>query len=873
MGFLKKSFVAFVIFLSIAGCCEPVLFSQITPPAEFVGFRIGQDRALFGWDKVVDYFKMLDSRSDRVSVQVLGTTTLGKPFLMATISSAMNLRNLAKYKNLQKQAANPRQLSPADAQLLAKRDKAVVLIVLNIQASEVASSQESIELAYRLANEESETVQSILENVIVLLVPSMNPDGLQREINWYNEYLDTPYEGSPMPYLNHPFAGEDNDKDWIAMNLRETRLLARQLYHEWFPHLVLAQHAKSSNGARAFLPPYGEPVNPNLHPLLVSEMNNFGQDLARELQAKQMTGMASGVFDASWWEGTTGQTPWWHNMMGLRAEIARVRTATSYYFPRGSVPNPREEVDQLRADVWLSKQWSGGWWRLRDVIDYELAIAFSLLDLIAQKKTSVVYNFCQMNQDAIARGQQEAPFAFVVPKKQHDAITADRMIEILLQAGVEVHRAQEDFVAGTRQIEKGAYVVLLAQPLRPYVKDILERQHYPDFDRFSDGSVTPPRCLTGWTLPLMMGVETLQLDQPIKTKLVKIDRIKPTADHPVRNIKANYVIRHTTNNSFILVNRLLRQRKKVYWLRDAEDLDGEHFEPGTIFIPRKKIAKHQLNVLKRSLSLEIVQTKADLSGRLAYRIRPYKLGLYQPWTANADEGWTRLLLEKFEFQNKILLNPKIRKGKLKGAFDVIILPDMTAGEIVHGRGQGRPPDIYSPVVPEQFRGGITEKGVANLKTFVQEGGTLITLNNACEFAIDAFGLPVENVVRGLKAEDFYCPGALLEILIDNHEPIAFGMPNKAAAMFVDSPAFRPKFWTHRTGVMAYYPEHNPLLSGLLVGGDKLQGRAAVLEVPLGKGRVVLIGFKAQHRAQTYGTFKLLFNAILYANAKVVVIRK
>jgi Trp operon repressor len=846
--------------------------AQIESPEEFVGFKVGEDKKLFGWDTVVDYFMMLDKNSDRVRVTELGKSTLGKPFIMAVISSHNNLSNIAKYKNLQKQAANPRHLSDEDARLLARESKVVVMITLNIHSTEIASSQESIELAYLLATKNTAQMQRILDNVIILLIPSLNPDGMQMVVDWYNKYLDTPFEGSPLPFLYHPYAGHDNNRDWFMMNLVETRLVSKQYYREWFPEIVYDQHQMGYKSARLFLPPYTDPVNPNLHPLLLSQMNKFGKAVVSDLQAQNFRGIVTDAFYTAWWEGTSVMTPWWHNMMGILSEMASVRIATPLFFPVGSLQGGRRGLPEYNSRMNFLDPWPGGWWRLRDIIDYELAITFSLLDYAAKEKESIIYNFCKMNKDAIKKGQTEPPFAFIVTKTQRDPMTAVKMIEVLMQGGVEVHQANEDFFVGNTKIEKGSFVILLAQPFRPYVKDLLERQKYPDLRTYPGGPPIRPYDLTGWTLPLMMGVEVLQIDQPFEADLSEIKTVQHPQGKLNRKEDGSYLIGHCTNQSFVVVNRLLKQGKKVYWLKNDNRIDGKIYQSGTIYVPRKGIKPEKMENIAKEHSLEIEQTNHNFIGHQAYRLNKYKLGLYQPWTANIDEGWTRFILEQFEFPYKTVLNPKIRKGNLNGDFDVIILPDMKVKEIIEGRKKEKP-DIYTPEMPKTYEGGITDEGVENLKAFVEKGGTLITLDSAGDFAVEKFGLPVENVLKDVKADDFFCPGSLLEIYVNNSEPIGYGMPPKAAAMFVNSPVFRPIAWARRTGVVAYYPDHNPLLSGWILGEEKIRGRYAVLDVPLGEGRVVLIGFKAQNRAQTHGTYKFLFNAIQLATAEEVVLEK
>ena len=382
-----------------------------------------------------------------------------------------------------------------------------------------------------------------------------------------------------------------------------------------------------------------------------------------------------------------------------------------------------------------------------------MAVTLSLLDLAAQEKETIIYNFCKMNKDAIEKGRSEAPFAFIVPHQQHDPITALQMLNVLKLGGVEIHQANHDFFVENQRVQKGDFVILLSQSFRPYVKDLLEPQKYPDLRKTAGAPPIRPYDLAGWTLPIMMGVKTVQVDESFEADLTKLKSI-PFPQPKLKQEKANYLVSHKTNRSFNLVNRLLKDRKKVYWLKNAIDIDEHHWEPGTIYVPAKEMKTEKMQRLVEQFSLEIKQTGKSLQGQVVYRLKPVKLGIYRPWTANMDEGWTRFILEKFEFPFAPIDNTIIKNGGLKRAFDAIILPDMEPKKIINGLKITKP-DIYSPQVPKNYQHGIGNEGVEKLKEFVIKGSTLIVLDSACDLVIEQFGLPVENVLKNLKDTDFF----------------------------------------------------------------------------------------------------------------------
>ena len=844
--------VALAILLALFAFLHlPELRAQVESPEAFLGFEVGADQRLFDWNKIHRYFQMLDEASDRVRVLELGESTLGQPFLMAILSSSHNLKNLTKYRNLQAQAASARHLSDGDARLLAHQNKAVVMILLNTSSTEVASSQLSVELAYRLATDRSPAAQQIRDHLIVLLVPSTNPDGLKRTVEWYKKYAGTPHEASPLPRLSHPYAGDEHKEDWLVLNLIESRLLAKQFYHEWFPVLVYEQHESAAQGARlqlasAALSYDTEPfdrASPAGATFIEMVMDDLGDRRIRGLSLAagrqfETAGMASFVQ---------------HNMLCIYSQAASAQLATPVFFPRGSL--------SAESTPSISNPWPGGWWRMRDVIDYEMAAILAVLHTAAGRKERLIYDFCRRNMAAIRTGATEPPFAYIVPLEQHDAAAARQLINILIQNGVEVQRTQTGLEAGGKGISSGDYVILLSQSYGRFVRTVFGAL-------LNHGATSAPASAAASTfsLPLIMGVRIAAIDSPFVAELSPVKSARTTFRRLVSEKGGDYLISHSSNRSFIAMNRLLKQGKKVFWLENKITIAGKVFQPGTIYVPGNELHADKMDLLGQELSIEIVQTRHAFGGETALRIRPPKIGLHQPWTAEPDEGWTRFLLEKYEFPFETVFNVRIRKRNLKGNFDVLILTDMEPARFINGLRR-KAPNAHLPKVPRSYLNGISEVGIENIREFVMKGGTLITLGRACNFAVEHLGLPVKTTLR--TAGNSHAEGRNWHtILVDRSEPVAYGMPSTATAALENSPVFQPGYWSRRTGVVAYFQANSLLNNGLKQAGA-LAGRSAILDVPMGDGRVVLIGIRAQHRAQTLGTFKFLFNAILLGRTEAV----
>ncbi len=846
------------LLVNLLGCIlifTSYCFSQLLTPEEFFGFRMGTDYKLARYDKIVDYFHSLDQNSDKIQVVELGKTTENNPFIMAIISSADNLEHLEKYKRIQSRLANPDSLSDDAAKKLIAEGKTVALINCNQHSTEIGSSQMSVELAYKLITENSPKINKILDEVIFLLIPSLNPDGQIMVVDWYNKYRETPFEGGRMPWLYHKYVGHDNNRDHFMLTQKETKMIAKVLYKEWFPQILLDQHQMGNSGPRLFIPPFADPANPNVDSIILREVALIGSYMATALEQKGYSGVGSGMIFTAWWEGGLVRTPWWHNIVGLLSEAASVRIASPLFQKPEDLREEYRGLPGKKRTNNFPNPWLGSWWRLRNIVDYELVISLALLEVGARYKDMFLHNFYLLGKKAIEKGNKESPYAYIIPPNQHDKGTASLMLQKLMESGVRVHQAQYPFRADEITFPENTYVILLAQPYRNYIKDLLEEQRYPDMRLYPKGPPLRPYDLTGWTLSLQMGVNIIEANKPFEAELIELKK------YPVYQVTINgkagyaYLMSPQANNSYIAINRLLKKQFSLYRSLKPFNSGRNLFSPGSIIIPKKSGLHSLLTEWTENLQLDIhtINSRPSIP---CYKLKSPKIGLYQPWTANMDEGWTRWILEQYEFPYKILHNSDILEQNQMNNLQTIILPDIRAERIIEGNKQG--------TMPPQYCGGLGIDGIVNLKTFVKNGGTLICLDSSTIFAIKCFGLPVENVLEGHKPEEFFCSSSLLDIEVDNNHPLAFGMPSHAIAVFTHSPAFEilPTF-QNKPEVIAKYPESTPLRSGWLIGETKLFNKAALLNVPYGKGNIILIGFRAQNRAQPHNTFKILFNSIFY----------
>jgi hypothetical protein len=821
--------------------------APVPSPDAFLGLTLGADRTLADWEQEVRYFRALDAASERVRVEEVGKTTEGRPFLIITLSSAENLGRLEEIRATNLRLADPRGLAADEAERLIARGKSIVALNHGIHATEVAASQTAMETAYALATAEDPETREILDQTVILMIPSQNPDGMQKVTDWYRKTLGTPYEGSEPPFLYHPFTGHDNNRDWYMFTQAESRLTLAHLYDHWHPQIVHDLHQMGAKAARIFLPPYLDPFDPNVDPALRSATTALGAHMAARLVSEGKAGVVvQAIYDA--WSPSRAY-PFSHGGIRLLSECASAKLATPIEMPFADL-EAGIGYDSRRVSWNFPVPWPGGWWRLRDIMDYQRSATRALLEHAATQRAFWLRNFYEVNRRACARSR---PFAFVVPAEQRDPLAASKLLEVLRLGGVEVQIATAAFDAGGRGFAAGSHVVLMQQPASGFAKSVLEPQQYPEIRPHPTLPLQRPYDATAHTLPLLLGVAVLPVEQPFAAALAPVTSTAVPAGH-MEGKGPLFAFGHG-NAELIALGRLLREGVRVHWAKAPFRDRGHDFPAGTLVVSGP--ARGRLEALCRELGFVAASVGVLPASLLVGRPR---VGLYQSFDAAMDEGWTRYVFERdVGVAYATLRDGEIRAGKLNERFDAIILPSQTPKQIVEGQTPG--------TLPDEFTGGIGEAGSANLKAFVEAGGTLIALDAASNLPIEDFGLPVTNVLPRRDEDDdsagVTAPGSILRVSVDRTSVLAQGLADTSSIWFESSPAFDV-----RGGVAVLrYTEPNPLLSGFLRGAEKLQGKAALVDVPLGKGRVVLFGFRPQYRAQTWATYPPLLNAIYTSAAR------
>jgi hypothetical protein len=824
--------------------------AQTVPtPESVLGHKPGDDFYLATYTETREYLHKLAASSNRIKIINVGKTTRGLDWEIAVISSPQNLAQLDKYKDISHRLAIGRGLDDASAKALAHEGKAIVHIDGGLHSTEVAGAQQSIALAYKLvATQGDPEVDAILDNVILMLWSTLNPDGQDEVSNWYRRNVGTSYEVSPLPDLYQEYVGHDNNRDGYMNNMLESQEVTRTEL-EWAPVVFYCHHQTAPFPARIFIPPFTEPISSNINPLMLRWLNVLGINMAAYLDEHQMPGAIHRTGFDNWYPGFLDFTHIFRNSISFFTETALYQYATPRFYTVNEFPQDRQG---LRSENLYSSPWKGGWWRLGDAVRYMLGASMSVLDTTAKYREVLLYNRYQAARDNMERFRKEPPFAYVISSEQRDLPTAATLVEKLLMNGIEVHQAAQVFAANGRQYPAGSWVILMEQPYAPLVKELFEPQHYPELRESPNGPPIRPYDVAGWTLPMQMGVDADAVLQPVsaaqRAGLRQIGQFTPPSGN-VEGTGSVFVISHRANNSFKAMNEVLSTGGQVGFAA-AEASAGERAEAGAIVV--SGIDRGRMAEIAKKTSLSVRAVASAPQGVISTK-KP-RVGLYRSWVPVIDEGWTRWILENYGFAPVALRNGDIQAGHLREHFDAIIIPDSSPRTILNGFAPG--------TILGEYAAGIGDSGVDALREFVRGGGTLIAFNNASLMAIDAFKLPVNNVLANLKPEEFYCSGSLLRISLGELNSAAlWGMPREAAAMFELGPAFEPK--AGFTGkVLASYPEdRNPLESGYLLHPEKIQGKAAAMEVSYGDGRIYLFGFKPQWRGQSHGTYKMIFNAI------------
>ncbi|WP_421976559.1 M14 family metallopeptidase [Roseivirga seohaensis] len=832
-----------ILFALLFLACFSLSAQKIPHPRETFGHEVGADYKLADYDQMLEYYDKLAASTDRVQMIEIGKSVMGRPMKLVFISSEENMKKLEQWREISEKLSRA-EISEAEARKLSKEGKAIVWFDGGMHATERAHAQMTSELMWRIASEESEEMQKIRDNVITLVVPVINPDGVDIVVDWYRKTLGTPYESSSPPILYQKYVGHDNNRDWFMNNMPETKAVTTVLYNQWYPQIVHNHHQTAPRGAMIFIPPFRSPVNQKIHPGITTGVNLVGTAMANRFAMKKMPGAIAHTSFSMFWNGGMRTTPYYHNQIGILTETAQP-TPTPTEYPEDRMPSVVGGKPANATEIFYPYPYKGGTMTFRMAVDYMLESSMAVLDLAADKKDEFLWNIYSMGRDAIE--DKEGAFAYVIPKDQWNPSEAINLTNILMQGGLEAKMATSAFSVNGKSYEAGSVIFYGAQSFRPYLADLMEKQVYPDQFQYPGGPPMPPYDLAGWTLPMQMGVTVDRITENFSASTSDItEKLKPVAGTVSGNGKYGYVFSNKDNLSAKAINRLQKAGYTVSIIKEATD----GMEAGSVLVRSKRGLGDKVKEISAEMGLNFNGVDKKPSVETA-ELNKVKIGIYKSWQANMDEGWSRWMFEQFEFDLDTLHNAEIKNSDLS-QYSAIIMPSQSPRGIMNGSNR----------MPENLRGGIGEDGLAKLDAYAKNGGAIIFFDDASNFAIDEFKLPVTNVLRELKSSEFFIPGSLIRTDIMTDHPLAFGMQSQVAASFDNGRAFKINDGAEGIEEVARYASKDLLMSGWAMGEDKyLANTSAMLNVNYGNGDLVLFGFGPQFRGQPRGTYKLIFNSI------------
>ncbi len=836
---MKKTLWQFLCLLFVLSTYS---YAQIPHPRETFGHEVGADYKLADYDQMLEYYDKLAASTDRVQMIEIGKSVMGRPIKLVFISSEENMKSLDRWREISEKLARA-EISEEEARRLSKDGKAIVWFDGGMHATERAHAQMTSELMWRIASEESDEMRKIRDNVVSLVVPVINPDGVDIVVDWYRKNQGTPFETTGPPILYQKYVGHDNNRDWFMNNMPETKAITNILHNSWYPQIVHNHHQTAPRWAMIFLPPFRSPVNPRIHPGITTGVNLVGTAMANRFAMKKMPGVISGTSFSMFWNGGMRTAPYYHNQIGILTEVAQPSPKPTYYDP-AKKPKNVGGVASNGTEIFYPYPFEGGEVKFRHAVDYMLTASMAILDLAADKRDEFLYNMYSMGKDAIE--DEDGAFAYIIPKSQWNPSEAINLTNVLIQGGLKAHRATNDFTVNGKTYETGSIIFYGAQSFRPFLADLMEKQDYPDQFLYPGGPPQPPYDLAGWTLPLQMGVDVDKIETSFNAATEAINgKLNFRKGIVAGNGRYGYQFSNKDNQSATAVNRLQKAGYVVSLITEGADA-------GSLLVRNKRGLKAQVDVLATDLGLDFtgVQRRPSVARK---ELKKIKLGIYKSWQANMDEGWSRWMLEQFEFDLDTLHNNDIKNGNLS-QYSAIIMPSQSPYGILNGHRKGR--------MPEKFVGGIGQEGVDALGDYASNGGTILFYDGASDFAIEQFKLPVKNATNGIKPNDFFIPGSLIRSDVDISHRLGFGMTEEVAASFNRSRGFKVEDGAEGVSEVVKYAADDLLMSGWALGEEKyLANTSAMLQVKRGEGNLILFAFRPQFRGQPRGTYKLIFNSI------------
>ena len=844
---------------------------EVPEPADFFGFEPGADRMLFNYEPLITYLQELEQVSDRIELREIGTSPMGKPIYIAFISSPENIARLDELKDINRRLALMGEIDDKERTELIENGRVFFLATLSMHATEVGPSQSAPLIAYDLVTTEDPVKLAWLDKVVYMMNPCHNPDGMDMVVDNYNKYKDTRLEGASLPRVYHKYVGHDNNRDFVALTQTDTKAIASAYNTEWYPHVAVEKHQMGSRGVRYFVPPPHDPIAENVDAGIWNWVGIFGSNMMKDMTRDSLGGVAQHYLFDEYWPGST-ETCLWKNVIGFLTEAASVQTARPIYIEPNELDVWGKGLSEYEKSINMPCPWKGGWWRLSDIIDYEIASTMSIIKTAATHDKDILKFRNDIARKEIRKGSKEAPFYYILPRKQHDPSELVRLVNLLIEHGVVVSELAQSVKLDNRIFTEGDIIISLVQAYRPFIKEVLEDQVFPLRHYTPDGEIIRPYDITSWSLPRHNGVSCYEINSKPEEEIgIRYIGERYELKDPVPEDYSFLVFPANWNDSFKAAFKL-KAEGIVVERTDADVELGDRRIPAGSFIIRHGKDDGKMHEVWENLGVSPWVFQEEMAFETIEFEIP-KTALVETNTHDMDAGWTRFLFDEYGIPYTVVKPGEFEDLDLHKKFDVIVFPNTRKSILMSGKYQSASGDYYPSTYPPEYNKGIGKKGLEKLMTFVDEGGIVVSWGASTELFMgthkikrgdeeEEFELPIRDISK--SAKELYCPGSWLAVDVKQGTPLSYGMPAKAGVFSRGKPFFLtsiPQFDTDRR-VIVSYAEDEVLISGFIENEKKLEGRTIMAWLRKGKGQFVLFGFNPQFRASTAATYKLLFNSLL-----------
>lgn len=848
--------------------------TNIPDPEDHFGFKPGTDRMLFDYEELIEYFNQLDKASPKFKLISIGKSPMGKPIYIGFISSAENIDNLEQLKIINRELALNPEIPDAERAKMIDEGKVFVLGTLSMHSGEVGPSQASTLIAHQLVTSNNPKTLEWLNNVVYMMIPCHNPDGMDMIVNNYRKYKGTKYEGASLPRVYHKYVGHDNNRDFVILSQEDTKAIARIYNTDWLPQVMVEKHQMGSTSARYFVPPPHDPIAQNIDAGIWNWIGIFGQNMIKDMTRDGLSGISQHYLFDDYWPGST-ETCIWKNVIGFLTESASVKDATPIYVEPNELNARGKGLSEYKKGINMPEPWEGGWWRLGDIVDYEISSTMSILKTASLHREDILKFRNDICRSEVERGRTEPPFYYVLPEKQHDPGELVNLVALLKEHGVAVYRLQEDHSLEGHAFKSGDIVVPLAQPFRPFIKEVLEVQEYPVRHYTPGGEIIKPYDITTWSLPLHRNVKSFEIKTRCKDFEAKIGKIEGTYNL-VKTVPEKYwatVFSVKMNGSYKAAFTAINTGLKVDRLTSDLKISDVEYPKGSFVIYNKGTADNELSEIIEQTGVQPGYLVEKENIKVNQFIVP-GIALIETYTHDMDAGWTRFVFDSYNIPFTVIHPQEIKDKDLEGKFDVIVFPDVSKSLLMKGK-YSRDSKEYVSSYPPEYAKGMGKEGLKKVLEFVDKGGVVVSWGQSTALFEgimeigekenkEEFQLPFRDVSSDLRKSGLYVAGALIRVQLKDDHPLTLGMPDEIGVFYRGRPAFTtslPGFDTDRR-IIASFPEKDLLLSGYSEKEKLLGRKAAMVWLKKGKGQLVIFAFNPQFRASTQSAYKLLFNSIL-----------